>query len=252
MMSEKQQYYQLSLVCSVAELGMHEAYVQSLDPLSLTVMPLSDHSVQIQALFFDVIETPDLDQVTWSLLTEEIWNQSDSVLINGLVLQCPKTVFGHGKHPTTQLCQEILAGVSLEPTMHLVDVGTGSGVLSFLAWQSGVTSIEAIDIDPFAIEISRQNARDNAIAEEMFSVADLFDWQPQRKADVLIANLPIDILEKAFDRLRDWVVLDGLMILSGLTTTWTEKLEALMIPSATILKKEQVDEWVCYLLRRTV
>lgn len=252
LISKNQQYYQLSLVCSVTELDVIEAYVQSLDPLSLTLMPLSEHSVQIQALFFDVIETPDLYQVTWSLLTEEVWNQSDSVVINGLVLQCPKTVFGHGKHPTTQLCQEILSGVSLEPTMHLVDVGTGSGVLSFLGWQAGITSIEAIDIDPFAIEITQQNARENAISEEMFSVADLFNWQPQKKADVLIANLPIDILEKAFDRLRDWVVLDGLMILSGLTTTWTEKLEALMIPSVTILKKEQVDDWVCYLLKRRI
>ncbi len=251
-MDEYQTYYQLCVVSCVKEKRDLEIYIQSLEPLSLTVMPISVDRILIQALFFEEKRTPGLTDVSWTVLTEEMWNEPDVVLINGLVVQCPKTVFGHGKHPTTQLCQEILAGVSLEPTMHLVDVGTGSGVLSFLAWQSGVTSIEAIDIDPFAIEIARQNARDNAIAEEMFSVADLFDWQPQRKADVLIANLPIDILEKAFDRLRDWVALDGLMILSGLTTTWTAKLEALMISSATILKKEQVDEWVCYLLRRTV
>ncbi|MSR88693.1 MAG: methyltransferase domain-containing protein [Candidatus Margulisbacteria bacterium] len=248
-MDEYQNYYQLCVVCSVQENEDLEIYIQTLEPLSLSVIPVSKEIVQIQALFFEEKKTPGLTDVSWTVLSEDMWNQPDVVTINGLKLQCPKTVFGHGDHPTTQLCQEILRDCSLTSESHLIDVGTGSGVLSFLAWQRGVSSIEAFDIDPFAIATARQNARDNTIPEEMFSVSDLFDWQPQKKADVLIANLPIDILERAFDRLRDWVILDGLMIVSGLTTTWASQFEASLGPSVSIVKKKILDEWGCYLLK---
>jgi ribosomal protein L11 methyltransferase len=72
----------------------------------------------------------------------------------------PGQAFGTGAHATTQLCLELLQE---SPRGSLLDVGCGSGVLAIAAAKLGFGRIEAIDIDPIAVEATRQNACANGV-----------------------------------------------------------------------------------------
>ena len=99
----------------------------------------------------------------------------------------PGLAFGTGTHPTTALCLEWLDGQELAGRQ-VLDFGCGSGILAIAALLLGAERAVGTDIDPQALEASRDNASRNGIEPARFPVylpADL----PQRQADVLVANI---------------------------------------------------------------
>ncbi len=79
----------------------------------------------------------------------------------------PGMAFGTGTHPTTQLCLELLedslARVVAQDT-DIVDVGCGSGILSIAALKLGARKAVAVDIDPLAVAVTRENAELNGVS----------------------------------------------------------------------------------------
>ncbi len=75
----------------------------------------------------------------------------------------PGMAFGTGLHPTTRLCLEALE-TSLTPGCTVLDVGTGSGVLAIAAIKLGAGSVLALDADPVAISVARENVALNGVA----------------------------------------------------------------------------------------
>ena len=73
----------------------------------------------------------------------------------------PRTCFGTGAHPTTQLCVDLLSGLERGS---LLDVGCGSGVLAIAAARLGFAPVTAIDVDPVAVEVTVANAVVNGVA----------------------------------------------------------------------------------------
>ncbi len=74
----------------------------------------------------------------------------------------PGMAFGTGLHPTTRLCIAALEEV-VQPGDTVLDVGTGSGVLSIVAAKLGATSILATDIDPIAVQVTHENVAINGL-----------------------------------------------------------------------------------------
>ena len=75
----------------------------------------------------------------------------------------PGLAFGTGLHPSTQLCLVALEEC-LQPGDRVLDVGTGSGILSIAAARLGAGSIVAVDIDNVALEVARDGVTVNAVA----------------------------------------------------------------------------------------
>ena len=77
-----------------------------------------------------------------------------------------------------------------------VDVGCGCGILAVQLALNGAASVHAIDIDPRAVANTLANASRNGVAERVTGdTADLFDWEPERSFDVVVASLyqlPVD------------------------------------------------------------
>jgi ribosomal protein L11 methyltransferase len=111
------------------------------------------------------------------------WEDPDPALL-GVVID-PGRAFGTGSHPTTQLClgalQELERG-------SLLDVGCGSGVLSIAAGLVGHAPVLAVDVEPPAVEATRENAARNGVELEVRLVEP--DEQLPR-ADVVIANISL-------------------------------------------------------------
>jgi ribosomal protein L11 methyltransferase len=96
----------------------------------------------------------------------------------------PGRAFGTGAHPTTRLCVELLAA---RPPGSVLDVGCGSGVLAIAAAVLGHGPVTALDHDPVAIEVTRQNAAANAVELETIVLDASTGELPV--ADLVLANI---------------------------------------------------------------
>jgi len=94
-------------------------------------------------------------------------------------------VFGSGGHATTATCLELLC--ELEPPLAVLDVGSGSGVLAIAAVVLGHGPVSACDNDPRSVSATRENARRNGVAVEVFRADAVTDELPV--ADLWLVNI---------------------------------------------------------------
>ena len=133
----------------------------------------------------------------------------DGVIVN----LDPGLAFGTGTHPTTALCLEWLDG-HMPVAGPVVDYGCGSGVLAVAAARLGATRVLATDIDPQALQATRDNARRNAVEE---AVATCEPGQlDDVGAGVLLANILAGPLCDLAARFAELVRFEGYIVLSGI------------------------------------
>ncbi|MGL5333450.1 MAG: 50S ribosomal protein L11 methyltransferase [Aeromonas veronii] len=141
------------------------------------------------------------------------------------VMLDPGLAFGTGTHPTTALCLQWLDGLDLTGKT-VVDFGCGSGILGIAALKLGAARVIGIDIDPQAIQASRDNAARNGVADqiELYLPAD----QPQDvKADVVVANILAGPLRELAPLIAGHGKPGSLMALSGVLESQAPELETL-------------------------
>ena len=169
---------------------------------------------------FDVIETEDVPEgwedawrafhhgvAVGALWVGPPWEDPPAELIP--VVIDPGRAFGTGAHATTRLCLELLQ--ELEPTS-LLDVGSGSGVLSIAAAKLGFAPVFSIDLDPVAVEVTRANAAANDV--------DVTTTETYPSTGVAVANIALDVVEAVAPRSDA-----PLLILSGYLERDTPRVE---------------------------
>jgi ribosomal protein L11 methyltransferase len=124
------------------------------------------------------------------------WEQgppgADAIVID------PGRAFGTGAHPTTRLTLELLQEQQVAGA--LLDVGCGSGVLSVAAARLGFAPVLGLDIDEAAVEVTRENARLNAV-ELVAARCDALA-EPLPDARLVVANVALDVAEALLPRLH--------------------------------------------------
>ncbi|MDX7785485.1 50S ribosomal protein L11 methyltransferase [Aeromonas caviae] len=141
------------------------------------------------------------------------------------VMLDPGLAFGTGTHPTTALCLQWLDGLDLAGKT-VVDFGCGSGILGIAALKLGAARVIGIDIDPQAIQASRDNAMRNGVADqiELYLPAD----QPQGvEADVVVANILAGPLRELAPLIAGHGKAGSLMALSGVLESQAPELETI-------------------------
>ncbi|CAJ1899505.1 50S ribosomal protein L11 methyltransferase [Aeromonas veronii] len=141
------------------------------------------------------------------------------------VMLDPGLAFGTGTHPTTALCLQWLDGLDLTGKT-VVDFGCGSGILGIAALKLGAARVIGIDIDPQAIQASRDNAARNGVANqiELYLPAD----QPQDvEADVVVANILAGPLRELAPLIAGHGKPGSLMALSGVLESQAPELETI-------------------------
>lgn len=130
------------------------------------------------------------------------------------VMLDPGLAFGTGTHPTTSLCLQWLDGLDLAGKT-IIDFGCGSGILAIAALKLGAAKAIGIDIDPQAIQASRDNAERNGVSDrlELYLPQD----QPEAlSADVVVANILAGPLRELAPLISVLPVAGGLLGLSGI------------------------------------
>jgi len=134
--------------------------------------------------------------------------------------------FGTGEHATTASCLRMLCDVAggLKQPWTAVDAGTGSGILAIAASALGAERVEAFDFDPACVRISKVNARANGMRNIRIKRADVLEWSPAERHEVVVANLFSDLLIRAAPILKRAVrSRGGVVIFSGVLRTQLEE-----------------------------
>lgn len=153
------------------------------------------------------------------LLIVPTWEEAEE-LPGDLVLSIdPGMAFGTGGHETTRLCLELLEQVMEKgdpaAAPSLLDLGTGSGILAMAASLLGAGRVLALDIDPDAVDVARENLALNNLAEQIECGTVPLESLTER-FDVILANILAEELVRLAPYLTERLNSGGSLILSGI------------------------------------
>ena len=140
------------------------------------------------------------------------------------VMLDPGLAFGTGTHPTTSLCLRWLDSLELSQST-VVDFGCGSGVLGIAALKLGAKRVVGIDIDPQALLASQDNANRNDVGEKIELY--LPEYQPELKADVVLANILAAPLRELRTVITGYCKAGGKLVLCGILDNQAQEINDL-------------------------
>jgi len=131
----------------------------------------------------------------------------------------PGMAFGTGGHETTRLCLELLEtimdGMPTLLTPSVLDLGTGSGILAMAAVRLGAGRVCAVDIDPQAIEVARENLAINDLDNQVECSTTPLE-KLKGAFDVILANILAEELVRLAPQLIERLAAGGMLVLSGI------------------------------------
>lgn len=159
--------------------------------------------------FFHPVKIGDL------IVIKPSWEEYNASPVDIIIELDPGMAFGTGTHPTTAMCvrqlEEIITG-----GMEVFDVGTGSGVLAITAAKLGATKVRAVDFDPTAVRIAKENVKINDVSDLVqVAESDLLKGI-EGQADVIIANIIADIIIRLLDDIPHKLKKGGTLLASGI------------------------------------
>ena len=170
----------------------------------------------------------------------------------------PGTAFGTGMHETTQLCIRQLKKHIFDGC-DILDVGTGSGILSIVGIKLGAGSALGTDLDPCCINAVKENKEVNDIPEESFKLIlgniiddkDVQDKAGYEKYDIVTANILADVLVLLAPQIIKHLKKGGIIITSGILDIKEQEVaEALRNAGFEIDEVTRQGEWVSITARK--
>lgn len=177
---------------------------------------------------------------------EELEQETDRIVLE----MDPGMVFGTGTHETTQLCLQML-DAHVTPGMKVIDLGCGSGILSVGALLLGADSAVGVDIDPNAVDIAYNNADENGIARERYTVlaGNVLDDHGFVDSlgsgyDIVVANIVAGVIIPLTAIVPRLIKNGGLYITSGIIAERAQEvLDAMEQNGFTVLHTESRKDW---------
>ena len=167
-----------------------------------------------------------------------------------LIRMDPGMAFGTGTHETTRLVIRLMQDENLQGE-RVLDMGTGSGILSMCAAELGAKSCNAYDIDPVAVKVARENVKDGGYDNITVGVSDLLAGVDlsEGKYGVCLANIVADIILRMLPDLSKYVKADGKVILSGIISPRADEIrEAVKKYGYKIVREESENDWLAMLI----
>lgn len=164
----------------------------------------------------------------------------------------PGMAFGTGTHPTTVLCIEALEKY-LPENAKLLDIGTGTGVLSIASAKLGARHVDAVDLDAVAVQSARINVKLNHVQDVVSvsqnNLSDSIDGQYQVIVANLLAELVIRLADENVACLLDHD--DGVLITSGIIKPKKDQVtEALSRSGLRVIEEMDSGDWIALIAAR--
>ena len=214
-----------------------DAILRSYIPIDNKTESVKEHIRVAVALISQLCKLPPLEERyikegEWM----ESWRKHFSILTIGRIVICPSwkdytprdtdivisldpgMAFGTGYHPTTNMCLSALDGM-LKPGDKVLDLGTGSGILSIASAKLGAEHVIGVDIDELVMKTAIENVKINGV-QNSIDIKDstiMQNTELHGQFDLVVANIyPKVIIDLAKD-MKHMLRKKGILILSGIT-----------------------------------
>jgi ribosomal protein L11 methyltransferase len=215
------------------------------------------------------------------LVIKPTWRDYDPLPDDLIIELDPGMAFGSGLHPTTRLCLEAMEGF-LRPGSSVLDVGTGSGILAVAAARLGASHVLALDTDPLAVRVARENVALNQvepvvyveigsvqIANIKYQIPNAKYQMPNRKSanqqinkspipilqspvwDIVVANILAETVVELMPALVTNLAAEGVLIASGIIAERAEVVIVSLHENDLALVEQREDgEWIALIARK--
>jgi len=162
----------------------------------------------------------------------------------------PGMAFGTGQHPTTLMCLSALEEL-LRPGMAVLDLGTGSGILALAAARLGATSVLALDIDPQAAVVARENVRLNRLEAVVRVEEGGLDEAPSAAFDLAMANISAAVIVEAAPALAAVLRPGGVLIVAGFSAESADRVSSAQTSTGFVVERALADgDWRAQIARK--
>ncbi|MCM3738691.1 50S ribosomal protein L11 methyltransferase [Oceanobacillus luteolus] len=184
-------------------------------------------------------------QVTDNITIKPIWETYEPKRDSEIIIEMdPGMAFGTGTHPTTVLSIQALEKYA-EPSNVVIDVGSGSGVLSIAAAKLGAEKVYAYDLDEVAVKSSKSNIAMNELTDKISVKQNNLLRNVDLQAEVIVSNILAEIIVKFVDDAWKNLKNKGFFITSGIIETKKETvLEQLKHQGFEIIEVNELEEWI--------
>lgn len=224
---------------------------------------LSDFGVNAGDIHYDTQELAEQDwaenwkkyyeptRISHDLTIVPSWTDYEAKTGEKIIRLDPGMAFGTGTHPTTKMSLFALEQV-LRGGETVLDVGTGSGVLSIASSLLGAKSIYAYDLDEVAVRVAQENIDLNAGTENIHVATGNLLQGVDIMTDVIVANILADILinmtEDAYRLVKD----EGYLIMSGIISEKWEMVRESAEKAGFFLETHMIQgEWNACVFKKT-
>lgn len=247
-----------------------KAYLPVNSFLIETMKDLEEAIAQLPKYGIDVglnkIQTSEVDEEDWATAWKQYyhpvkissrftivptWEDYTPVDSDELIVELdPGMAFGTGTHPTTVMCMQALEKY-IDQDATVVDVGTGSGVLSIGAAMLGAKRVQALDLDDVAVVAAKENVELNKVSHIVeVKQGNLLDAITE-KPTVIVANILADIIMSFSQDAAQLLDENGLFIVSGVIEEKKEEVrEDLIQKGFDIIEVVMMEDWVALVAKK--
>ncbi len=227
---------------TAATLLLMQDWARGLSLHSLNPLQAQDWVRLTQAQFTPVAITPTF----WVVPS---WHEPPPEARQVLRLD-PGLAFGTGTHPTTRMCLRWLARAgnsapASAPLTRVLDYGCGSGILAIGAALMGAQQLDAVDIDPAAVQATRDNAQRNGVKLQA-----ALPEHAQGAYSVVLANILATPLKLLAPLLAGHVAARGWLVLAGILERQAEELKAAYAPFLNLQVTDSEEGWILMTAQR--
>lgn len=250
----EQRLYQATDVdfCSLDELHVeagkmleHLGQFLPLGPGEFAIRPIQEEDwANSWKMYYQPIE------ISERLLICPSWIEAEAKEDQLVLYMDPGSAFGTGSHETTSLCLRLLDNY-VDSVDKILDLGCGSGILAIAAAKCTGRRVDAVDIDPGAVHVTKDNAHKNTCSELIRAAVGGLDKRFEHTYDLIIANLLAEVLVSLEEQLRVAVCSGGLLVCSGIVSHKLPLIEAAFtVENWDVIETKIENDWVARVYRK--
>ncbi|SNZ11028.1 ribosomal protein L11 methyltransferase [Terribacillus aidingensis] len=236
---------------------------ESVNEIKAAITNLIEYQIDIGANHVTVSEVDEEDWSTaWKKYYKPVkisekftiiptWEEYTPVASDEVIMELdPGMAFGTGTHPTTVLSVQAIERY-IQKGDTVIDVGSGSGVLSIAAVLLGAAHVHAFDLDDVAVKSTMINAELNHTADKITAKANNLLEGVAVEADVIVSNILAEIILKFTDDAYKRIKPGGLFITSGIISQKKGDVkQGLLDAGFEIVEVNEMEDWVAIIARK--
>ena len=246
-----------------AYLPVNSFLIETMSEIEQSIAELPDFGLNVGR---NEIKTSEVDDEDWATAWKKYyhpvkisgrftivptWEEYEPVDSDELIIELdPGMAFGTGTHPTTVLCIQALEKYIQQDDI-VIDVGTGSGVLSIAAAMLGAKKIAALDLDHVAVTAAKENIELNKV-EDIVEVShgnllEAIDIKP----NLIVANILADVIMSFSADAASILPEDGLFIVSGIIGEKRDEVKNDLVNKGfEIIESVLMEDWVAIVAKK--